>query len=177
MDDDELKPMTDGETGASAAPRFEPDAPAKDAEPQAALPAPEPKTELPPLPTSVAEAKQQAKDGAGRLTQQAGDKARSFVDQGKERATGALEQLSKMLTDAADQVDEKLGGQYGKYARDAADTVQGYADQLRDKPSDDLVEEARVLVRKSPGVAIGAAAALGFVVARLVSAGLDQRDA
>ena len=46
----------------------------------------------------------------------------------------------------------------------------------RSKSVDDLLDSARELVRKSPGVAIGAAAAVGFVVARLLTAGLDQRD-
>ena len=118
-----------------------------------------------------------AKGRAAGLSQQAGDRALALVDQGKDRATGLLEQVSKMLTDAADQVDERLGQQYGQYARTAAGSVQGFADQLRDKQPDDLVGDLRTLVRQSPGVAIGAAAALGFVVARLVTAGLDQHDA
>ena len=47
---------------------------------------------------------------------------------------------------------------------------------LRDSASvDEIVEGVREFVRKSPAVAIGAAAALGFVVARLFTAGLDQR--
>ena len=46
----------------------------------------------------------------------------------------------------------------------------------RAKDVDAIADDARALVRKSPGMVIGAAAAVGFVVARLLSAGLDQRD-
>ncbi|MGI4731723.1 MAG: hypothetical protein ACRYFW_08250 [Janthinobacterium lividum] len=177
--DDDLKPMTDGDTTPPPADtQFEPAAPIKDT--GAGFDSGQPGSDDKPafaLPTSTTEAKQQVKDGAGRLSQQASEKALSFADQGKERASGALEQLSQMLTDAAGQVDDKIGGQYGDFARTAAGTVQGYAEQLREKKVDDLLEDARTLVRKSPGVAIGAAAAVGFVVARLVSAGLDQHDA
>ena len=117
------------------------------------------------------------KDGASRLGQQAGDKARYFAEEGKARAGGALDQLSQMLNDAAGQVDEKLGAQYGEYARSAAGAVSGFSEQVKAKDIDALVEDARGLVRKSPAVAIGAAAAVGFVLARLISSGLDQRDA
>ena len=121
-------------------------------------------------------ATQTIKDGATKLSQQAGDKARSLAEDGKARAAGGLDQLSQMLTDAAGQVDGKLGEQYGQYARSAAGAVSGFADQIKGKDLDELVEDARAFVRKSPAVAIGAAAAAGFVLARLLSAGLDQRD-
>ena len=117
--------------------------------------------------------RQQLTDGAGKLQGQAGDKARQFADMGKDRAAGLLEQLATMLTDAAGQVDGKLGAQYGTYARSAADTVQGFSQQVRDQDLDQLIDQGRELVRKSPAVAIGAAAAVGFVIARLVQSGID----
>ncbi len=117
--------------------------------------------------------RQQLTDGASNLQGQAQDKARAFADMGKERAAGALEQLATMLTDAAGQVDGKLGAQYGGYARNAADTVQSLSQRVRDQDMDELIDQGRELVRKSPAVAIGAAAAVGFVLARLVQSGLD----
>lgn len=118
-----------------------------------------------------------AKQAQDNVAKQAQDKAYAFVGQGKERAAGALEQVTKALNDAAAQVDEKVGEQYGQYARTAAGSVQQFAEQIRAKDPEELVDDARRLVRRSPGVAIGAAAALGFVVARLASAGIDQRNA
>lgn len=123
--------------------------------------------------TSTGGTTQQLKDAGGKLTAQAGDKVRSFAEMGKERAGGALDQLAQMLTDAAGQVDGKLGAQYGQYARTAAEQVQGFSASVKDKDIDELLEDARGLVRKSPGVAISAAAAIGFVLARLVQSGLD----
>lgn len=108
---------------------------------------------------------------------QAADKARLYAEDGKAKATSALGELSQMLTDAAGQVDEKLGAQYGQYARAAADRVQGFSSALDSKSVDELVADARALVQKSPAVAIGAAAAIGFVIARVLTSGLDQRDA
>lgn len=125
----------------------------------------------------LAGARQQLADGAAKAKSQATDKARVYAEDGKARATGALGELAKMLGDAAGQVDNKLGAQYGQYARGAADQVQGFASTLDSKSVDELFDDARELVRKSPAVAIGVAAAAGFALARLLSAGLDQRDA
>ncbi len=122
------------------------------------------------------DAKQAIKDGANKYTAQATDKVRTFAEDGKARASGALEQVAQLLTDAAGQVDEKLGSQYGGYARSAADSVSGFADQVKAKDIDELFDDARELVRKSPAIAVGAAAAIGFVVARLVQSGVDANS-
>jgi len=122
------------------------------------------------------DAKQAIRDGASKAAGQATEKLRAYADDGKERAGSALDQLSQLLTDAAAQVDGKLGEQYGQYARSAADQVQGFADTVRNKDVDALIDDARGFVKASPGVAIGIAAALGFVVARLVQAGVETRD-
>jgi ElaB/YqjD/DUF883 family membrane-anchored ribosome-binding protein len=120
--------------------------------------------------------RQTISDNVTKLKGEAGDRARTFADQGKAKATGALDQLVSMLNDAAGQVDEKLGAQYGQYARSAADQVQGFSSSLNDRTVEELLDDARGLVRKSPAAAIGVAAAVGFVAARLLSAGFDQRD-
>lgn len=118
-------------------------------------------------------AAQFARDEASKLIGQAGDKARGFADTGKERATGALDEFSALMRDAAGSVDEKLGEQYGQYARSAADQISGFAESLRGKQVDDLVDDARAFVQKSPAVAVGIAAGIGFVLARLLKSGLD----
>jgi ElaB/YqjD/DUF883 family membrane-anchored ribosome-binding protein len=43
---------------------------------------------------------------------------------------------------------------------------------LKAKEHDDLIEDARGFVQKSPAIAIGTAAALGFVLVRLIQSGL-----
>lgn len=130
-----------------------------------------------PRPKGIEGAKQAVIDGTAKVRAEAGEKARGFADENKAKATQALGQFSTMLNDAAGQVDEKLGEQYGQYARTAADRVQAFSASIDEKSIDDLLDDARELVRKSPAMAIGTAAAVGFVVARVLTAGLDQRDA
>ena len=125
----------------------------------------------------VSQAGDTIKQSASGLRGQANDRVRLFAEDGKTKATDALGQLTQILNDAASQVDEKLGKQYGQYARTAADQVQSFGAKLDDTTVDEIFDEARELVKKSPGVAVGIAAAFGFAIARLVSAGVEQRGA
>lgn len=155
--------------------RAVPQAPIKDGAGSAGVTvlAAEPATESGAPPTNTA---QTIKDEAAKLARQATDKARDYVAVGKERAGGALDEVSRLMGDAANTVDEKIGAQYGQYARTAADGIAGFSENLKAKEVEDLIADASAFVRKSPAVAIGIAAALGFVVARLVKAGLDEAD-
>ena len=121
-------------------------------------------------------ATQTLKDSASKLTKDAGDKARAYAEDGKARAGGVLDELAKMMTEAAGTVDEKVGPQYGQYARSAADAVSGFSESIKQKNLDDLIDDARGFVKKSPAVAIGTAAAIGFVLVRLIKSGLDAAD-
>jgi Na+/H+-translocating membrane pyrophosphatase len=102
---------------------------------------------------------------------QATDTVRAAATKGKVRATEAVGSISKLIRDSAGTIDDNVGKQYGDYARSAADMVEGFAGKMDAKDVDALAEDARQFVRKSPAVAIGAAAAIGFVLARLVRSG------
>jgi len=114
------------------------------------------------------------RSGTGKLSGQAADKARGFVGQGLERGSEALASVSRLIGDTASGLDERLGSQYGDYARQAATTIDETANRLASKDADELIEDTRDFVRKSPGVALAGAAVLGFALVRLVKSGLDQ---
>lgn len=118
-------------------------------------------------------ATQTFRDGANKLGAKATEQFRTLAGDGKERAAGGLAEVSTLMRDAATSVDERLGAQYGQYARSAADQIDGLANTLRTKELDELIDDARAFVRKSPAVAIGVAAGIGFVLARLVKSGVD----
>lgn len=114
------------------------------------------------------------KKETGKLSTQAADKARGFVGQGLERSGEALGNVSKLVGDTAASLDERLGEEYGDYARKAAAAIEEAANKLSAKDADELIEDTREFVRKSPGVALAGAAIIGFALVRLVKAGLDQ---
>ena len=119
--------------------------------------------------------KDQVRNTAANLQGQATDKVRAYAVQGKDKASGALDEFANVFQDAARSIDGKLGEEYGQYARQAADYVTGVSNSLRDKEIDELFDDARNLVRKSPAVAIGIAAAVGFALVRLAKAGMEPQ--
>jgi ElaB/YqjD/DUF883 family membrane-anchored ribosome-binding protein len=118
----------------------------------------------------------QLKEQASSLRGQAAGRVRDFAEGGKARASDALDDLSKVVSDTADSIDERLGGDYGDYARRASDAVSNFAETLRGKDVDELYGQVTSAVRKSPAVAVGIAAVVGFTLVRLVKAGLADDD-
>ncbi len=120
------------------------------------------------------------RSGGEKLSGQAADKARGMVGQGLERSAEALANVSRMIGDTASGIDERLGEEYGDYARRAAEAIEGAASNLASKDPDELIDDTRDFVRRSPGVALAGAAIVGFAVARLIKTGLssgsDDRD-
>ena len=124
--------------------------------------------------TARSKAVESLRTGSEKLSGQAADKARDLVGQGLERSSEAIANVSKLVGDTAAQLDERLGQQYGDYARKAATTLEDTANRLAIKDADELIDDTRSFVRKSPGVALAGAAVLGFALVRLVKSGLDQ---
>lgn len=130
-----------------------------------------------PLKAGATKAAATSTNTAGDFKDRALTKARSAASQGKERTGNAIENLSKMIEDSARTIDNNVGEKYGNYARSAADAVSSFAEKLNAKEIDEMVEDARGFVRKSPAVAIGAAAVVGFLLSRLIKSGMDDKDA
>jgi len=114
------------------------------------------------------------RDQVSGLRGQAGEKLRGLADGGKDRATGLLDNFSEVIADAARSIDERLGADYGGYAHRAAGAVSSFSDTVRGKTVDELLDDGKEIVRKSPAVAIAAAAVVGFALFRLVRTGLDE---
>lgn len=133
----------------------------------------------------------EAQDRAGayreKVTQTGGDwatEARAYGDQAKVRATDlanegkagaskAISSLGKIVEDNAALIDEKVGAKYGDYARTAARTLQDTGAKLDAKDLNELGDDAKEFVRNSPALAIGIAAAAGFLLARVFKGSND----
>ena len=125
-------------------------------------------------PTAKDKAIDKLRGSTDKLSGQAADKARELVGQGLERGGEALANVSKLIGDTAASLDERLGEEYGEYARRAAGAIEDAANRVSAKNPDELIDDTREFVRKSPGVALAGAAVLGFALVRLVKAGLDR---
>ena len=114
------------------------------------------------------------KTSGSKLADQAAGKTRGLVGQGLERSSEALASVSKLVGDTAAGLDDRLGQEYGDYARKAAGAIDNAANSLASKSPDELIDDTRDFVKKSPGIALAGAAVVGFVLARLIKTGLDS---
>ncbi len=161
--------MATAKTPTAAKPKAAP----KTASKPAAAKAPAKRAAAPkplPLKTETATLRDQATEALGN----AGAKARKAANTGKDNAAGAMNTMASMVEDVAKTIDAQVGPQYGDYARKAASAVSGVATSLQSKDVDQLLDDAREFVKARPAVAIGAAAAFGFLLTRLVKAGDDD---
>ena len=148
---------------------------AKTAAPKTATKAAMPKAATKPMPKPTVAAAPSG-ESFRSFKGKASDKAREYADTGKDKATTILDNLSKTVEELARSVDERLGTTYGDYTRKAADAVSSAATTLKGKDVDDIVADTREFVRTRPAVAIGAAAAVGFLLTRLIKAGSNDQD-
>ena len=111
--------------------------------------------------------KSQAQLKSREYGDQARSKASELAVDGKTKASEAISSLSKFVGENAATIDDKVGAKYGDYARSASRSLQETAAKIDQKSVEELQEDAREMVRKSPGMAVGIAAFAGFFLARL----------
>jgi ElaB/YqjD/DUF883 family membrane-anchored ribosome-binding protein len=114
--------------------------------------------------------KQKIGEHGGELKERAQAKAYDFANQGKDKATDALDGVSRFIEDTAATLDAQIGGGVGDYVRRAGGAISGFTDSLKSKDVQELFSDAQDAVRRNPAIAIGAAAAAGFVLMRLIKA-------
>ena len=117
---------------------------------------------------------EKVREGREKLAEQAAGRTRGLVGQGLERSSEALANVANLVGETAPGLDERLGGEYGDYARKAANAIDDVAKNLANKDPDELIDDVREFVSKSPGVALAGAAIVGFALARLVKTGFDS---
>lgn len=106
--------------------------------------------------------------GKGReKSGEAKEVAYDYANQGKSKASQAIAGAARLVEENAVALDEKVGVKYGNYARSAAQSMQDAATRLDEKSLEELGEDAKQFVREKPAVAIGLAAAAGYMLARV----------
>ncbi len=116
----------------------------------------------------------QIRDQINTLKGQAGERARGFADDGKRQTTDFLQTIARIVEDAAGSVEDRLGGQYAGVGRRASQSISSLASTLDRRSVDELIEDARDFVQRSPAVAIGIAAVVGFAAARVVRSSIAE---
>ncbi len=96
---------------------------------------------------------------------------RSILDQPIASGADLVAQIARTARSLADDLD---GGapQLAQMVRRAATSAESFSEDIRDKSVGEFVEATQDFARRQPALFIGAAATAGFVLARLLKAGV-----
>ncbi len=112
-----------------------------------------------------------ALDGAAVQLGKAATGVKSLVVDSKAQVASTLGGLADAVRDIATKLDGNGAAPLAGYVHSAADSVADWAATVEHKSVDELVDDARSLVRSNPALAVGLAVATGFVVARIARSG------
>jgi hypothetical protein len=121
-----------------------------------------------PLAESLASTVDQAQHTAGQVARHAKRETTSQLESQKDRATDSLLILAQALRQTGQHLHEQEQGAIAGYVEQTAQRVEQLTNHLRARDIPQLVTETEDLARRSPGVFLGAALAIGFVGARFL---------
>lgn len=111
----------------------------------------------------------------GRLTQQGVDKATEYAGTGKDQIVTKLVGVADVLESVAGSAEQSYGPQAGDYVRQAAGRLSSFAEDLRGRSVEELFDDSRTAIQNNVGVAVGTAALIGFVAARIAKGGFEDQ--
>jgi hypothetical protein len=112
-----------------------------------------------------------AREAAGHVA----DETREFAEERKAVGADNMARLGEAVHGAADQLGRELPQAAG-FIHSAADTLQGAASSIRERPVEDLVAGFRDFARRQPVAAFAGSVLAGFALARfLKSSGSNER--
>lgn len=124
--------------------------------------------------TKASEVMVDVKDEVAVLAGKAGTGAKSAATSGKDYAAEAAHSIADAARQIAGKLDDGQSGGNAKaadFARKAADSIDSFSTKLRDKDIEEIADDARNAVRHNPAIAVGAAALIGFALARFLKGG------
>jgi len=107
------------------------------------------------------------------------ERAAAQLSNQKEKATDGLGSVAAMVRQGTQQLRDQRHDTIAGYVDQAADQIDKFSKQLRDKDVGELLDDAQRLARRRPAVFIGSAFALGVIGARFFksSSEHDRRHA
>jgi hypothetical protein len=122
------------------------------------------------------------------LNKEGGNQQRGILDRVREQATAQLTTQKDRATDgignvaqAVRQSTQQLRDQQhetiAQYVEKAADQLERFSANLRNRNVTDIVDEVQRFARRQPAVFIGSAFALGVLSARFLKSSADRRHA
>ena len=117
--------------------------------------------------------------GKGGMIDRVKERAAAQLSNQKEKATDGLGSVAAMVRQGTQQLRDQRHDTIAGYVDQAADQIEKFSRQLRDKDVGELLDDAQRLARRRPAVFIGSAFAIGVIGARFFksSSEHDRRHA
>ena len=119
---------------------------------------------------------EQVRDVGAKMVDAAREQVRGTFEKQQHRAADQISGVADALRDAADRLsaeDQGLGT--AKYIRGAADKAAQFADQVRERGLDDLVEQTEGVARRQPELFVGGALLAGIALGRFLRSTSNRR--
>jgi hypothetical protein len=95
----------------------------------------------------------------------------------KDRATDGLGNVAQAVRQSTQQLRDQQHETIAQYVEKAADQLERFSANLRNRNVTDIVDEVQRFARRQPAVFIGSAFALGVLGARFLKSSADRRHA
>jgi hypothetical protein len=103
------------------------------------------------------------------------ERATAQLSTQKDRATDGLGSVAKAVRQSTQQLRENKQDAIAGYVDKAADQIDRFSTQLRNRDVSDLVNDVQRFARKQPALFVGSAFALGVIGARFLKSSSDNR--
>ncbi len=109
-----------------------------------------------------------AKDQAAELAGRAKEQGKSIAARQKDAAAAQLDSVASAVRDTARRLEGDRPGGTGRYVSMAAERLESFGRQLREKDVDRLIDDAQSFARRSPMAFFGGSVLAGFLLARFL---------
>jgi hypothetical protein len=123
----------------------------------------------------ASQAKEQARAQANRFAEEAKQRGRSMLEEQKGNAVSQLSGFASVLRETASKCAEREDQRTaGRALEQAAGGLERFADALRSRDVDSLMDQAARMARQQPAVFIGGTIAAGFLLSRFLKSSADR---
>lgn len=116
-------------------------------------------------------------DTAAGLMDRVRDRAAAQLSSQKERATDGLGSVAQAVRQSTQHLRDNHQETIAQYADKAADRIDRFSAQLRDRDVSEIAEDVQRFARKQPALFVGSAFALGILGARFLKSSSDRARA
>jgi len=104
------------------------------------------------------------------------ERATAQLTDQKEKATESLGSVAQAVRQTTQQLRDQQQGVMAEYVEKAADQLDRFSNNLRNKDVKDLIGDAERFARRQPALFVGAAFAVGVIGARFLKSSSNQGD-